>query len=177
MRLFQRYKLTTKIALRDRRLTGGSVLKTHAALVDLYNPHTGYAWPSIAKLAEITGYSTRQIQRAIKRLIELGYLIVRRGGGRGRANEYIPTEPPEEPSEERVTSVPPHQHLRSYHKIPTQPMSAHLQRKENAWLELVSKVRQRLLCTDEQAWLVIGQMQITDPITALACFSRNGPTL
>ena len=163
MRLFQRYKLTTKIALRDRRLTGGSVLKTHAALVDLYNPHTGYAWPSIAKLAEITGYSARQVQRAIKRLIELGYLIVRRGGGRGRANEYIPTEP----SEETTTSASGHRPLQ-FKKIQTQPLKPHLQRQENAWLELVARVQQRLLCTDEQAWLVIGEMQISDPVVALA---------
>ena len=163
MRLFQRYKLTTKIALRDRRLTGGSVLKTHAALVDLYNPHTGYAWPSIAKLAEITGYSTRQVQRAIKRLIELGYLIVRRGGGRGRANEYIPTEP----SEERVTSAPPHQRLQ-FKKIQTQPQNPQQKRQENAWLELVRRVGQRLACTDEKAWLVVGQMEISDPVAVLA---------
>ena len=170
MRLFQRYKLITKIAAHDRRLRGGCIHVTHSYLVDLYNNHTGYAWPSIAAIAKATGYSARQIQRAIKRLIELGYLMVRRGGGRGRANEYIPTEP----SEERVTSASEHQRLQ-FQKIQTQPLKPRLKRQENAWLELVSRVGQRLACTDEQAWLVIGEMQITDPITALACFSRNEP--
>ena len=164
MRLFHRYKLITKIAAHDRRLTGGSIHATHAYLVDLYNPHTGYAWPSVAAIAKATGYSVRQIQRAIKRLIELGYLIVRRGGGRGRANEYIPTEP----SEERVTSASPHRPSIVFKKIQTQPIKPQLQRRENAWLELVNRVRQRLGCTDEKAWLVVGQMQISDPVAVLA---------
>jgi len=49
------------------------------------------AWeanPSIARIAELTGMSSRSVFRAVNRLEETGLLIVTSGGGRGHTSTY-----------------------------------------------------------------------------------------
>jgi hypothetical protein len=46
------------------------------------------AWPSAEQLARNTGSKPRSIRRAIKRLVELGWFMKVRAGGRGKSNRY-----------------------------------------------------------------------------------------
>jgi Helix-turn-helix domain len=56
-------------------------------LVDQYNGKRGYAWPSITKLVELTGYSRITVKRAIAGLVRRG-VITKEPGWIGRANRY-----------------------------------------------------------------------------------------
>jgi hypothetical protein len=61
------------------------------------NPDTGWAWPSLATLAQETAITMQHVIRLIHHLEDLGELEVRRGHGRGHVNFYrvpgIPVEP------------------------------------------------------------------------------------
>lgn len=46
------------------------------------------AYPSIARLKTMTGYSERAIQKALRRLSEIGWVTIIPGGGRGHTNRY-----------------------------------------------------------------------------------------
>ena len=77
-----------------------SAPEKHTAItLSLYMSERGdSAFPSVGTLAEDTGLSRRAVQAALKRLVELGWLLeVERGGvrgGRRRATEYRATFPP-----------------------------------------------------------------------------------
>ncbi len=53
---------------------------------------TGEAWPSIRRLAEITGLSTTTIQKAIERLESAKLLRIAKRGNRKQATHYIARE-------------------------------------------------------------------------------------
>jgi hypothetical protein len=62
------------------------------------NPDTGWAWPSLATLAQETAVTVQHVIRLIRGLEALGELEVRRGHGRGHVNFYRIREIPAEPS-------------------------------------------------------------------------------
>jgi len=73
------------------------------AYADHANTDTGVCWPTKLTIALKTGLSERAVQRAVKDLIDMGFLRVKAypRGGRGRATEYVvviegadPTPPP-----------------------------------------------------------------------------------
>lgn len=49
----------------------------------------GRCYPSIARLMQRTGLKERAVQNNIKKLVEGGYVVIWRGGGRGNANLYV----------------------------------------------------------------------------------------
>jgi Helix-turn-helix domain len=65
------------------------------------NPDTGWAWPSLATLAQETAVTVQHVIRLIHRLEALGELEVRRGHGRGHVNFYRIQEIPAELSTSR----------------------------------------------------------------------------
>jgi len=88
----------------DRRLsrTDKDVAR---ALSDYFNAHGYGAFPGHARLAYDLGISERAIRRALKHLVDLGWLALVARSGPGRAVEYralIPSVPPED----RTTYTP-----------------------------------------------------------------------
>jgi Helix-turn-helix domain len=65
------------------------------------NPDTGWAWPSLATLAQETAVTVQHVIRLIRGLEALGELEVRHGHGRGHVNFYRIREMPAEPSTSR----------------------------------------------------------------------------
>jgi hypothetical protein len=59
-------------------------------LVSLYNVNRGMAWPSYKTLADDLGATERGVMKSVAALVEKGLFAVRRRGGRGHANEYVP---------------------------------------------------------------------------------------
>ena len=65
-------------------------IPTFYALADHANNHTGECWPSMVRLAEILGRSTRTIQRHLHTLKELGLIeFVERRRHKGRFSSYL----------------------------------------------------------------------------------------
>lgn len=52
------------------------------------NSQSETAWPSVERLAKITGQSDRNIRRVLKMLHDRGHVNVSIGGGRARPNVY-----------------------------------------------------------------------------------------
>ena len=71
---------------------GPTVLEIRLAwrLVDRLNPNTGDSWPSLETIACELHCDLRALKRAAKRLEEGNWFFVRRGGGCGRSNHYVP---------------------------------------------------------------------------------------
>lgn len=67
-------------ALRDPALTAGDKL-TLAAL-GAYTNRDGWCWPSVSTLAADCGMHERNVQRALRRLTDAGYLLVESRDGR-----------------------------------------------------------------------------------------------
>ena len=59
-------------------------------LLQYFNQGRGCAWPSHALLAKRLGCAERSAERSVKRLVEGDWFSKQAGGGRGRANEYVP---------------------------------------------------------------------------------------
>jgi hypothetical protein len=77
----------------DRVLYDTSITKPaerHLMLV-LANSHNerGGCFPAISTLARLTGYTQRNVYKAIKSLIKAGHISKTSGGGRGKRNQYI----------------------------------------------------------------------------------------
>lgn len=60
------------------------------AMIEWWNPVSGELWPSVATLAEATGYTDRGVQRILRRLIAAGVveLVRSTAGGSGHTNRY-----------------------------------------------------------------------------------------
>lgn len=58
------------------------------AIADCMNASRNDAWPSMAELCRKTRLSERGVQKAIRRLEEMGELMVTANTGRGRTNRY-----------------------------------------------------------------------------------------
>ena len=59
-------------------------------IASLYNVNRGIAWPSYDALALDLGATKRGVIKAVAALEGLGLIRVRKRGGRGLANEYVP---------------------------------------------------------------------------------------
>jgi Helix-turn-helix domain len=71
----------------DRKLTAAA-LRVAIMIFQRINMQKGYAWPSQAYLASVTGTSKRSVIRAVNLLHERGWIERRRSTKRGRSNEY-----------------------------------------------------------------------------------------
>jgi len=83
-------------AMIDKRLTHLDCRVLVLIATKYLNRAKGYAYPSIARLAQDIGVADRSVQRSVRHLEEYGYLEVSSGGGRRRSNHYsvkIPAEP------------------------------------------------------------------------------------
>jgi hypothetical protein len=71
-----RFAVVPTAWVRSKELTGSDklVLVALAAFAD----SRGYCWPSVARLAEEIGMSVRSVQYSLKRLAELGVVVVKR---------------------------------------------------------------------------------------------------
>jgi hypothetical protein len=104
------------------------------------NPDTGWAWPSLATLAQETAVTVQHVIRLIRRLEALGELEVRRGRGRGHVNFYRVREFTAAPN----TSGPRKSNISSSRKpnIAT-PRKSHITPLENVTSRLVERHRER----------------------------------
>lgn len=59
-----------------------------------YTDRAGDAAPTMAGLADLTGYAERSVYRIVDRLVSKGRVIKRRGGGRGNPSRFIVAGPP-----------------------------------------------------------------------------------
>jgi hypothetical protein len=85
--------------VRDFSKSRGDARFLLTILASYVNPHTGWAWPSLATLAHDTTKGKPYLLKLIRTLEALGELEVRRGRGRGHSNHYriiIYHEPPPE---------------------------------------------------------------------------------
>lgn len=73
----------------DPALTG-SEMKIGLIVAYHFNREKGFSWPSVAYLAALAGLHRITVITALKGLERRGYMVVERGGGRGRTNRYIP---------------------------------------------------------------------------------------
>ncbi|WP_421789244.1 helix-turn-helix domain-containing protein [Hyphobacterium sp.] len=73
-------------AIRDAIFLKGPAKAVAFTLAMRENKKLGYAWPSIQKIADDCGYSTRSVQRALNKLEQRGLVIIYRR--RGRSNCY-----------------------------------------------------------------------------------------
>ena len=73
----------------DARLRRGCLLRV-LIVMGRHSDQEGVAWPGVARIAGAAGVSQRSVQRALRRLVELGCLTVIKGssGGRHRTTEY-----------------------------------------------------------------------------------------
>lgn len=53
------------------------------------NEQTGKCFPSVERLMQCSGLGERAVQTNIKELTKRGFIVIVKGGGRGRANEYV----------------------------------------------------------------------------------------
>ena len=97
-----------------RNVWGGSRARGSARLVLLaiadHADDGGQAWPSVARLARMTGLSRRQVQRRVRQLVKAGELVIEQLGGGGRSTRYRiavqPASPETSPRRRRRHSSP-----------------------------------------------------------------------
>lgn len=73
----------------DNSQSEGAARLVLLAIADCANAEGKDAWPSMAELCRKTRLSERGVQKAIRRLEDLGELDVKKNAGRGRTNRYI----------------------------------------------------------------------------------------
>jgi hypothetical protein len=65
-------------------------LATYAAIADHTNNKSGLAWPSMRRVGQIIGRSTRTVSRHVHKLVECGVLeLVERRRHKGRFSSYL----------------------------------------------------------------------------------------
>lgn len=72
---------------------GSDAVMVYEIILDCFNDKLGYAYPSLAQIQGATGFGKKTILKAIERLEAVKLVKIRSGGGRGRANQYIPLPP------------------------------------------------------------------------------------
>jgi hypothetical protein len=80
----------------DDRLSAGEIRAAILIAVRYVNSKSGKAYPGYPNMAKGLKMSVRHTIRCLKGLCQAGWLAVNRpGGGRGKANEYVLTQPDE----------------------------------------------------------------------------------
>lgn len=75
---------------KDKSLSKGDGA-VFAQILDHFNPKIGYSYPSLNRLADVTGLSQRNAQRSIKKLVDASYIeIIQHGNRHNMANRYQP---------------------------------------------------------------------------------------
>lgn len=72
---------------------GAQAVTIYELIVDCFNERLGYAYPSLPQIQEATGFGNRTVQKSIKTLEGHKLITVLRGGGKAKANRYIPLPP------------------------------------------------------------------------------------
>lgn len=80
-------------------------------IADHLNSVSGYAWPSIDRIADRLCVSTKTVQRSVKELETAGWLSVNRSKGRTHSNRYRPNLVKQETAASRDKSGPKSGHL------------------------------------------------------------------
>jgi Helix-turn-helix domain len=80
--------ISTVAQVRSSSKSHGSARTLLLVIASHVNPDTGWAWPSLDRLADEIARTRRHVIRLITELEILGELEVRRGHGRGHANFY-----------------------------------------------------------------------------------------
>ena len=87
--LLKKYQLLEVLSV-NRNLKGGD-FAVFWQIQDHYNQKLGYAYPSFNRLALRTGFSKRNIQNSVSRLVEYGFIeIILHGSRNNVANRYRP---------------------------------------------------------------------------------------
>lgn len=78
-----------ELALNDKRLSKGDCA-VNWQILDRYNPDKGVAYPSLKRLATDTGFTQRNIQNSVTRLVNADYVHIIQHGNQSRSNRYRP---------------------------------------------------------------------------------------
>ena len=70
------------------RLKLASDLRVYLVLAAHVNARTWTAYPSIERIARLTDVSEKTVRRSLGRLCVAGFIRIKKGGGRGRSNQY-----------------------------------------------------------------------------------------
>lgn len=81
--------LLLELALNDKRLAKGDCA-VNWQILDRYNPEKGVAYPSMKRLATDTGFTQRNTQRSITKLVNADYVHIIQHGNQSRTNRYRP---------------------------------------------------------------------------------------
>jgi|GEM_PF-5864880 len=81
--------LLLELALNDKRLSKGDCA-VNWQILDRYNPDKGAAYPSLKRLATDTGFTQRNTQRSVTRLVNADYVHIIQHGNQSRSNRYRP---------------------------------------------------------------------------------------
>ena len=81
--------LLLELALNDKRLSKGDCA-VNWQILDRYNPEKGVAYPSLKRLATDTGFTQRNIQNSVTRLVNADYVHIIQHGNQSRSNRYRP---------------------------------------------------------------------------------------
>lgn len=81
--------LLLELALNDKRLAKGDCA-VNWQILDRYNPDKGVAYPSLKRLATDTGFTQRNTQRSITKLVNADYVHIIQHGNQSRTNRYRP---------------------------------------------------------------------------------------
>lgn len=89
----------------DVRVSPEAFRLAHVLQSRFVNSKTGEAWPAQETLGQLLGIGERQARKLIAKLVECGYIEVRRGG-KGKANRYRLTGTPSSDQELPMTGTP-----------------------------------------------------------------------
>ncbi len=81
--------LLLELALNDKRLSKGDCA-VNWQILDRYNPDKGAAYPGMKRLATDTGFTQRNVQNSITRLVKTDYVAIIQHGNQTRTNRYRP---------------------------------------------------------------------------------------
>jgi helix-turn-helix protein len=91
----QKFRLLEKL-MGDSRLSDAE-RRVGYFIIDWYGIKGPYTFTRHDRLAERAGVSEKTVQRAVARLVALGYIFVKTQGRHGRASEYVPVFLTEQP--------------------------------------------------------------------------------
>lgn len=89
---FYKWRDQWRTAVTSAKLSGLTV-RVALAVEKHINRQSGTAWPSVARLASLTGATSRGVQKSLRALEAHGLISIQLGGGRGHANLYHLTMP------------------------------------------------------------------------------------
>ena len=139
--------ISTVAQVRSSSKSQGSARTLLLVIASHVNPDTGWAWPSLDRLADEIARTHRHVIRLITQLETLGELEVRRGHGRGHVNFYrvhlAPANREPEAPVEKVTSTSIKGDMSRQEKVTSTPRKGDMSHQEKVTLMSPKSIRER----------------------------------